>query len=516
MTQPETPGDVTQPASRDPSDGSPPPPPAPTRGGLPDRINAPVDFADGRYKLLAEIGRGAMGRVYRAWDTMLQRIVAIKITDAAGWDRTEELRRFRREARAAARLRHRGIVSVHDVVGTEGATCIVMDYIKGTTLGQLLNREERPKMSELLNLFFEIAIAMDHAHGNGIVHRDLKPDNIIIDDTGQPLVADFGLARTSAKPSDLSGLGEALGTPFYMSPEQADGQTDEIGPPSDVWSLGAVLYETFCGRLPFPGDSMLEILSKIIEDEPERPRDVNPQISEELDALIVACMNRDREARPTMRDVAGALRSLLQPQSRRARRIPLGALVVLAAIIPAILTGLVLAKALGGRTSSRAVVTVALTHSPPTEPVSTPRVRIAGSVSDLTLPAIYLDAIRVPVHAGAFDTVVQLADGHHELQFALTPGGAALTEPVVVTVDIRPPAVEAAALRADDGSVSVEGRIADAHPPASVRIDGREAPVDADGAFSARLEAASSGAAVIVEATDTAGNRVRLEIVIEG
>ncbi len=382
--------------------------PSQRRRSLLPRIDAPVDFADGRYKLLGEIGRGAMGRVYRAWDTALERIVAIKVTDAKGWDRTEELQRFRREARAAARLRHRGIIAVHDVIVAHGVTSIVMDYIPGKTLRELLSCETLSE-TQLLEQFFEIASAMEHAHANGTVHRDLKPENVVIDRTGQPLVADFGLARTSQAASDLSGTGEAIGTPFYMSPEQADGLRDEIGPPTDVWSFGAVLYESFCGRPPFVGESSHEILTAIVEGTLERPRSLSPDLSRDLERLILSCLTRAKERRPTMREVARVLRELATPRPDPIARPPSPASSL---ILPATLVLGALIGVLG---------TLAVHRLSADPELSEPIVEV-----DRTPPVI--DATAVRRGGGVIEVRGRLADAH-PTSFVVVEGHAHPLQP---------------------------------------------------------------------------------------
>src|SRR5579862_5620155 len=212
---------------------------------------APPDIFDG-YEMMEEIGRGAMGVVYKARDPQLQRFVALKVLLGGEHASAAELARFRSEAQAAAGLSHRNIVPVYQVGESDGRAYFCMKYVEGTTLAAKVREGPLP-FREAARVVALIARAVDHAHANGILHRDLKPSNVLIDEEGQPVVTDFGLAkRTQQKPGvsamgDLTATGVIVGTPSYMAPEQAAAVPGTMGPASDIYSIGAVLYELLTG-----------------------------------------------------------------------------------------------------------------------------------------------------------------------------------------------------------------------------------------------------------------------------
>ena len=227
-----------------------------------------------RYEIVAKLGAGAHGVVYRAVDTMLDRHVAIKqvrldqFEDAALAD--EMRRRTAREAKMAAKLRHPGIVAIHDVVHTSASTLLIMEFVNGNTLEVELRESGRLSLDKTLELMEQVADALDHAHAHGVVHRDIKPANLILEKTGAIKIADFGIAKLqsgSTSSPNITATGSVLGTPYYMSPEQARGATQLDGR-SDLFSLACVTYECLSGEKPFRAKTAIEVLMKIVNGEP--------------------------------------------------------------------------------------------------------------------------------------------------------------------------------------------------------------------------------------------------------
>ncbi|MBI3856494.1 MAG: serine/threonine protein kinase [Planctomycetes bacterium] len=275
-----------------------------------------IPKAVGKYQVLGSIGRGGMGEVFKAYQPDLHRHVAIK-TLLSGEQASEEfLQRFQREARMAAKLSHPNIVPIYDI-GAEGKLhYIVMEYVEGRSLKQLLE-EKKLDPEKSLRIALTIARALQFAHEHKIVHRDVKPANLLIDKQGRVRILDFGLAR-SMDGKGLTASGLMVGTPYYMSPEQAFGAPEELDHRTDLYSLGAVLYEMLTGRPPFEGGTVLAILRKI-EDEDPAP----PGISSRVDAVVMKALAKDRERRyQTAADLAEAIRACLEsPAPDTARRL---------------------------------------------------------------------------------------------------------------------------------------------------------------------------------------------------
>ncbi len=238
----------------------------PADSPLPQQL--PTAF--GRYRLLRLLGKGGMGLVYLAHDSQLDRPVALKVPHFAAAEGSQVLERFYREARAAATILHPNICPLYDVGAIDGVPYLTMAYVEGKPLAEFaVARPLTPRQAALL--LRKLALALAEAHKRGVIHRDLKPGNVMIDRRGEPMVMDFGLARR-ARGGDarLTQLGTALGTPAYMPPEQISGDVAAMGPGSDVYSLGVILYELLTGRLPFSGDAMA-MLSQVLLDEPSPP-----------------------------------------------------------------------------------------------------------------------------------------------------------------------------------------------------------------------------------------------------
>jgi len=251
----------------------------------------------GRYRLLEELGRGGMAVVFRAEDPSLGREVAIKVMHPHLWGETEYARRFAREARAVAALRHPNIVEIHDYgEGTEDGVpgYIISELITGPTLRQYIDRHGCPLPEVAAMVIYKLAEALKHAHDRGIVHRDLKPENVMIAEKGRLVLTDFGIARM-AEGEAVTQTGAMLGSPAYMSPEQARGHA--IDPRSDLFSLGVVLYLLCTGHLPFPGKDPISTVLRIIEARYEPPLKRNPQIGRRLDRVIQKLLQKERADR---------------------------------------------------------------------------------------------------------------------------------------------------------------------------------------------------------------------------
>jgi serine/threonine-protein kinase len=263
---------------------------------LPDPYDdsLPRDF--GPYELLAEIGRGGMGVVYKARQKALDRVVALKMILATHLASQEHIRRFQVEAWAAAHVRHSNITQIHDVGQHHGQHFFTLEYIEGESLAQRIARS-RLDFESAARLITTVARAVDHLHAHGIVHRDLKPSNILLDRDDQPYVTDFGLAKVFVPGSEATATGVIAGTPSYMAPEQASGRSAEVGPPADIYSLGAILYELLTGEPPFKQESPLDTLLDIIGREPRYPRQVNPHVPRGLELICMKCLAKSPDQR---------------------------------------------------------------------------------------------------------------------------------------------------------------------------------------------------------------------------
>ncbi len=246
----------------------------------------------GDYELLEEIARGGMGVVYKARQTKANRLVALKMILAGNLASREEIDRFYTEAEAAANLDHPHIVPVYDVGQFGGRHYFSMAYVEGKSLADVV-REQPLEPRDAAKLTASVTEAVEYAHQRQIVHRDLKPSNILLDSQGVPRVTDFGLAKRIEGDSGLTATGNILGTPSYMPPEQAKGQTADVGPLADVYSLGALLYHLVTGRPPFRAATVIDTLQQVIHQEPVAPRQLNPVVDQDLNTVILKTLEKD-------------------------------------------------------------------------------------------------------------------------------------------------------------------------------------------------------------------------------
>ena len=273
----------------------------------------------GDYELLEEVGRGGMGVVYRAQQTSLNRVVAIKMIEENRPSSSENRQRFLAEAEASARLEHPGIVTVYEVNEFEGHPYFSMQLVNGKTLAERLQQGPLSQR-ESARIMAEVCRAIAFAHEHGVLHRDLKPSNILLDRLQRPLVSDFGLAKFTGSGDDLTRSGAVIGTPSYMSPEQASGRSSLVGPASDIYSLGSVLYHLLTGRPPFLAESPMELVLKILEDEPPPPRLLEPRIDRDLEMIVTRSIQKPPDLRyATATEMAEDLESFLRDEPVRAR-----------------------------------------------------------------------------------------------------------------------------------------------------------------------------------------------------
>jgi serine/threonine protein kinase len=279
---------------------------------VPPSLPTPPSFD--QYELLEPIGRGAMGVVYKARQHGLNRIVALKMTLRGDLATAEDRARFRAEAQAAARLDHPNIVPVYEVGEADGQLYFSMKFIEGITLARRAAQGPLPPR-EAARLLAIVARAVHYAHEKGVLHRDLKPSNVLLDSQGQPHVSDFGLAKrvgSDASLAPLTATNAILGTPSYLPPEQADARRGKLGPASDVYSLGAILYELLTGRPPFLAATPVDTVLLMLDQDPVPPRRLNPTVDRDLELICLKCLQKPPELRyPTAIALAKDLEAFL-------------------------------------------------------------------------------------------------------------------------------------------------------------------------------------------------------------
>src|SRR6266542_1508897 len=277
------------------------------------------------FELLGTLGRGGMGVVYKAREVGLNRTVALKMIHAETCANPVARVRFLREAQLLASLRHPNIVQLHAVLEHEDRLCFVMECIDGVNLARRLGKG-LPPARQAAQWLEAAARAIHYAHQKGVAHRDLKPGNILLDRAGTPKIIDFGLARRLEQATAGTVVdhptrsGEILGTPNYMAPEQADGRTKEAGPSADVYALGAILYECLTGHPPFEGTTPLEMLHRIIYEEPAPPTRLQPKVPRDLETICLTCLRKEPQRRyATAEALANELRGFLAGEPIAAR-----------------------------------------------------------------------------------------------------------------------------------------------------------------------------------------------------
>jgi len=252
------------------------------------------DFGD--YELLEEIGRGGQGVVYRAHQKSLNRTVALKVIGLGHWATEAHLKRFRREAEAAASLEHPCIVPIYEVGERDGSCYFSMKFVEGGRLDAVTKREPMP-VRHAVELIGKVARTVHYAHEHRILHRDIKPGNILLDQNGEPHLTDFGLARLVETESTVTRTMEVLGTPSYMAPEQAGGNNTKPTSATDVYGLGAVLYQLLTSQPPFAGGTTYETIRLLLDTEPRQPRVLNPKIDRDLSTICLKCLEKDPQLR---------------------------------------------------------------------------------------------------------------------------------------------------------------------------------------------------------------------------
>ncbi|HJY53554.1 MAG TPA: protein kinase [Candidatus Udaeobacter sp.] len=277
-----------------------------------------MDFGD--YELLEQIGRGGQGVVFRARQKSLNRVVALKVINLGHWASKAHVKRFRREAEAAARLEHPCIVPIYEVGERDGSCYFSMTFVEGGQLDETARREPMP-IRRAVELIGKMARTVHYAHEHGILHRDIKPGNILLDAKGEPHLTDFGLARLVESESSVTQTLDVLGTPSYMAPEQAVGNNAAVSSATDVYGLGAVLYQLLTGHPPFAGGTTYETIKLLEDTEPRSPRLLNPKIDRDLSTICLKCLEKDPKRRySSALALAEDLERWLKHEPIRARR----------------------------------------------------------------------------------------------------------------------------------------------------------------------------------------------------
>lgn len=288
-----------------------------TASGRWKSLTLPTTIGD--YELIEEIGRGGMGVVFRARQLTLDREVAVKMILRGRLASEADLQRFQAEATATARLEHPNIVPIYDVGDFDGRPFFSMKFIEGETLSKRLAEGPLPQR-QAAEILSKVTRAIAVAHRQGVLHRDIKPSNILVLENGEPMVTDFGLAKQETGQQSLTSSGMVLGTPAYMSPEQAAGRRSQVNACTDIYSLGCVLYHAITGRTPLVADSPVELMLKVIEQDPPAPRLLRPSIDRDLEMIVVRCLQKPADLRYAKADdLADDLEAYLRHERVSAR-----------------------------------------------------------------------------------------------------------------------------------------------------------------------------------------------------
>jgi serine/threonine-protein kinase len=284
-----------------------------------------MDLADAElpqipgYVLLGELGRGGMGVVYKARHVGLKRLVALKMILVGSHAGPAELSRFRTEAEAVARLQHPNFVNIYDIGESERHPYVSLEFVEGGSLADQLTGKPWPVRKAAV-LVETLARAMHHAHRRNIVHRDLKPANVLMATDGTPKISDFGLAKQLDAEAGQTASNAILGTPSYMAPEQAGGQSKRVGPAADVYALGAILYELLTGQRPFQATTPLDTILQVLSEDPVPPRELRPKVPVELETICLKCLRKEPPERYlSALALADDLRRFLDDQPIRAQ-----------------------------------------------------------------------------------------------------------------------------------------------------------------------------------------------------